>query len=71
MAGTLKEYLGVLGLIIYFLTGLLGVGLAINFVLSLLKGDWSPWWLWPVGIVSTFVLMMIARNLVRLVDKGN
>ena len=71
MADTLKGYLGVLVLIIYFLSGLLGVGLAIDFVWSLLKGNLSPWWFWPMGIVSIFVLVMIAGKLVRLVDKEN
>ena len=44
-------------------------GIAINFVLSLLKGDLSPWWFWPAGIASVFVLVVIAGNLMRLADK--
>jgi len=47
------------------------VGLAVNFVVSLRKGDLSPWWFWPMGIASICVLAMIAGNLVRLVDEGN
>jgi hypothetical protein len=65
----LKGYLAVVGVIIYFLSGILGVGLVINFVFSLRKGDLSAWWFWPMGIVSIFVLVMIAGNLVRLVVK--
>ena len=60
-----------MGVIVYFLSGLLGVGLAVNFVVSLRKGDLSPWWFWPMGIASICVLAMIAGNLVRLVDEGN
>jgi hypothetical protein len=69
MPGTLGGYLGVLGLIIYFLAGLLGLGLAVNFIWSLLKGDLSPWWFWPAGVVAVIVLMVVAGKLIRLVDR--
>ncbi len=67
-SGALKGYLAVVGVIIYFLSGLLGVGLAINFVLSLRKGDLSPWWFWPMGIASICVLVMMAGKLMQLVE---
>lgn len=71
MAGTVRGYFGVLGIIIYFLSGLLGLGLVVNFVWSLLKGDLSPWWFWPAGIATVFVLVVVAGNLLRLVDKND
>jgi hypothetical protein len=68
----LKGYLAVVGVIIYFLSGILGVGFVINFVFSFRKGNLSPWWFWPVGIVLIFALVVIAGNLMRLVgDKGD
>jgi hypothetical protein len=66
-----RGYLGALGFCIYLLSGLFAVGLAGNFVWSLFKGDLSPWWFWPAGVVAIFVLMMIAGNLLRLVDKSD
>ena len=69
MVGTLKGYLGVLGF--HILSGLSALGLAVNFVWSLLKRDLSPWWLWPAGIVAVLVLMIIAGNLLRLADKND
>jgi len=70
MPGTVRGYLGVLGFVIYFLSGLLALGLAVDFVWSLLRGDLSPWWFWPAGIAAVFVLMVIAGNLLRLVDRS-
>ena len=67
----LRGYLGVFGVGTYILSGLFGLGLVVNFVLSLLKGDLSPWWFWPAGVVAILALMMIAGNLLRLVDKNN
>jgi hypothetical protein len=69
MPGTLRGYLGVLGLIVYFLSGILALGLVVNFVWSLLKGNLSPWWFWPAGVATVVVLMVIAGNLLRLVDR--
>ena len=69
--GTLRGYLGVLASGIYFLSGLLGLGLAINFVWSLIRRDLSPWWFWPAGIVAAFVLMITAGNLLRPADEND
>jgi uncharacterized membrane protein YdcZ (DUF606 family) len=69
--GTLRGYLGVLASGIYFLSGLLGLGLVINFVWSLIRRDLSPWWFWPAGIVAVFVLMITAGNLLRLADEND
>ena len=71
MAGTLRGYLGVLASGIYILSGLFALGLAVNFVWSLIKRDFSPWWFWPVGIITVLVLMIIAGNLLRLADKND
>ncbi len=71
MAVTLRGYLGVLGFGIHILSGLFALGLAVNLVWSLLKRDFSPWWLWPVGIITVLVLMIIAGNLLRLADKND
>jgi hypothetical protein len=69
MAGTVRGYLGVIASGIYILSGLCALGVAVNFVWSLFKGDLSPWWFWPAGIVAVLVLMAIAGNLVRLADR--
>jgi len=69
MAGILRSYLGVLGFGIHILSGLIALGLAVNFVWSLIKQDFSSWWFWPVGIIAVLVLMIIAGNLLRLADE--
>jgi hypothetical protein len=71
MVGTLRGYLGVLGFGFHILSGLFALGLAVNFVWSLLKRDLSPWWFWPAGIIAVLVLMVIAGNLLRLADKND
>jgi hypothetical protein len=71
MADSLKGYLGVLGFGIHILSGLFALGLAVNFVWSLIKRDLSPWWFWPAGIVAVFVLMITAGNLLRLADEND
>ena len=71
MVGTLRGYLGVLGFGFHILSGLFALGLAVNFVWSLIKQDFSQWWFWPVGIVAVLVLMMAAGNLLRLADKND
>jgi hypothetical protein len=71
MADSLRGYVGVLGFGIHILSGLLTLGLAINFVWSLIKRDLSPWWFWPAGIVAVFVLMITAGNLLRLADEND
>ena len=71
MADLLRGYLGVLGFGIHILSGLFALGLAVNFVWSLIKRDLSPWWFWPVGIVAVFVLMITAGNLLRLADEND
>ena len=70
MADSLRGYLGVLGFGIHILSGLFAIGLAANFVWSLIKRDLSPWWFWPAGIVAVFVLMITAGNLLRLADEN-
>jgi hypothetical protein len=70
MADSLRGYLGVLGFGIHILSGLFALGLAVNFVWSLIKRDLSPWWFWPAGIVAVFVLMITAGNLLRLADEN-
>jgi hypothetical protein len=71
MADSLRGYLGVLGFGIHILSGLFALGLAVNFVWSLIKRDLSPWWFWPAGIVAVFVLMITAGNLLRLADEND
>ncbi len=71
MVGTLRGYLGVLGFGFHILSGLFALGLAVNFVWSLLKRDFSLWWFWPAGMIAVLVLMMIAGNLLRLADKND
>ncbi len=71
MEGTVKSYLGVLGIGLHILSGLFALGLAVDFVWALLKRDLSPWWFWPTGIIATLVLIMIAGNLLRLVDNND
>ncbi len=71
MVGTLRGYLGALGFGIHILSGLFALGLAVNFVWSLIKRDLSPWWFWPAGIVAVFVLMITAGNLLRLADEND
>jgi hypothetical protein len=70
MEGSLRGYLGVLGFGIHILSGLFALGLAVNFVWSLIKRDLSPWWFWPAAIIGVLVLMTIAGNLLRLADKN-
>jgi len=70
MADSLRGYLGVLGFGIHIVSGLFALGLAVNFVWSLIKRDLSPWWFWPAGIVAVFVLMITAGNLLRLADEN-
>ena len=70
MADSLRGYLGVLGFGIHILSGLFALGLAVNFVWSLIKRDLSPWWFWPAGIAAVFVLMITAGNLLRLADRN-
>jgi len=69
IAGILRSYLGVLGFGIHILSGFIALGLAVNFVCSLIKRDFSSWWFWPVEIIAVLVLMIIAGNLLRLADK--
>ena len=71
MADSLRGYLGVLGFGIHILSGLFALGLAVNFVWSLIKRDLSPWWFWPSGIVAVFVLMIAAVNLLRLAEEND
>jgi hypothetical protein len=71
MADSLRGYLGVLGFGIHILSGLFALGLAVNFVWSLIKRDLSPWWFWPGGIAAVFVLMITAGNLLRLADEND
>jgi hypothetical protein len=71
MADSLRSYLGVLGFGIHILSGLFALGLAVNFVWSLIKRDLSPWWFWPSGIVAVFVLMIAAGNLLRLAEEND
>jgi len=71
MVGTLRGYLGVLGFGIHILSGLIALGLAVNFVWSLITRDFSQWWFWPAGINAVLVLMIIAGNLLRLADKND
>jgi hypothetical protein len=71
MAATVRGYLGVLGVGVYALSGLFALGLAVNFVWSLIKRDLSPWWFWPLGVLAVLVLMIIAGNLLRLTDKDD
>jgi len=71
MADSLRGYLGVLGFGIHILSGLFALGLAVNFVWSLIKRDLSPWWFWPAGIVAVFVLMITAGNLLRLAEEND
>jgi hypothetical protein len=71
MADSLRGYLGVLGFGIHILSGLFALGLAVNFVWSLIKRDLSPWWFWPAGIVAVFILMITAGNLLRLADEND
>ncbi len=52
MVGTLRGYLGVLGFGFHILSGLFALGLAVNFVWSLLKRDFSLWWFWPAGMIG-------------------
>src|SRR5262249_13009189 len=67
----LKGFVGVVGFGIYILSGFLALGLAANFVWSLFKRDLSPWWFWPAGVVAIVVLMIVAGNLLRLLDKDD
>jgi hypothetical protein len=71
MTDSLRGYLGGLGFGIHILSGLFALGLAVNFVWSLIKRDLSPWWFWPAGIVAVFVLMITAGNLLRLADEND
>ena len=71
MADSPRGYLGVLGFGIHIVSGLFALGLAVNFVWSLIKRDLSPWWFWPAGIVAVFVLMITAGNLLRLADEND
>jgi hypothetical protein len=71
MADSLRGYLGVLGFGIHILSGVFALGLAVNFVWSLIKRDLSPWWFWPAGIAGVFVLMITAGNLLRLADEND
>ncbi len=71
MADSQRSYLGVLGFGIHILSGLFALGIAVNFVWSLIKRDLSPWWFWPAGIVAVFILMITAGNLLRLADEND
>ena len=71
MADSLKGYLGVLGFGIHILSGVFALGLAVNFVWSLIKRDLSPWWFWPAGIAGVLVLVITAGNLLRLADEND
>jgi hypothetical protein len=71
MAGTLRGYLGLLGIGVHALSGLFALELAVNFAWSLFKGDLSPWWFWPARVAAVLVLMLIAGNLLRLLDKDD
>ena len=66
-----KGLFRVLGFGIHILSGLFTLGLAVNFVWSLIKRDLSPWWFWPAGIVAVFILMITAGNLLRLADEND
>ncbi len=58
-----------LGVIFYILSAIIGIGQVINFILSVFKWDFSPWWFWPAGIATVLVLLMISGNLFRLGTK--
>jgi hypothetical protein len=69
MDGTLKRCLGVIGFGFHVLSVLFAIGLVANLVWSLLKRDFSQWWLWPTGLFAVAILVSLAGYLLRLADK--
>jgi len=63
------KLLRIFGIICYVASSLLGLGLAVDFVISLLRWDFSPWWFWPAGFGAVFLMMVIAANIFRLKAK--
>jgi phosphoglycerol transferase MdoB-like AlkP superfamily enzyme len=45
-----------LAFLCYALNAILALGLAYNFIHSIIRWDWSPWWWFPAGILAIFVL---------------
>jgi len=59
MATTLRA----LAFLCYAVEAVLAVGLVINFVVSIFKWDWSPWWWFPAGFVVLIILFVAGGTL--------
>jgi polyferredoxin len=45
------------------LGSLIAIALVVKFVGALLRGDFSPWWMWLVGILAVGILGIAAGSL--------
>jgi len=63
------KLLRLFGVVCYALSTLLGGGLVVNFVVSIFRWDFSPWWFWPAGFGMVFLLIVIAGIIFRLGEK--
>lgn len=50
--------------VFYVVCSIFGLRLAVDLVVSIFRGDGSPWWLWLTGLGATFLLLILAGKLV-------
>lgn len=63
-------FASVVGILCIVLDLLLGAGLAIYLIVSISHRDFSPWWVWPAGVLTIGVLGIAAGVLLRVNRKG-
>lgn len=59
MATTLRA----LAFLCYALEAVLALGLVYDFIKSIVKWDWSPWWWFPAGFLFLVILFVAGGSL--------
>lgn len=68
----MKRLIPGVGLVAYLLAIVTtGLSLLAKFIFSLFKWDFSPWSIWPLGILSFMTLSLTGYNLMAAAEPGN
>ncbi len=51
------------GYVFYCLSGLLRIGLAVTFLIAIVKRNLSPWWAWPIAVAVAVMLARVGKLL--------
>ena len=63
--GFMRRVASAIAVLCIVLGSLIAIALVVKFVVALPRGDFSPWWMWLVGILAVNILGIAAGSLLR------